>query len=64
MKKLTCNSLGHEDCPFEATGENGQEVINKIYAHAEVVHPEDLKDMDDEKKQMLDDKMNAAITEE
>ncbi len=64
MKKITCNSLGHEDCPFEATGENEQGVINKIYAHAEEVHPEDLEDMNDEKKQMLDNKMNAAMTEE
>jgi predicted small metal-binding protein len=64
MKKLTCSSLGHEDCPFEATGESEGEVRGKIYEHAKEVHPEDLEGMNEEKKQILDDKMNAAITEE
>jgi predicted small metal-binding protein len=64
MKKLTCSALGHEDCPFEATGENEQEVRNKIYEHAKGTHPEDLEGMDDEKKQMMDEKMNALMTEE
>ncbi len=63
MKKLRCNDLGHEDCPFEAMGGSEEEVRDKIYEHAKEVHPEDLEGMDEEKKQMLDQRMNEAMTE-
>ncbi len=45
MKTLSCKDLGAATCPFVATGETDDELVQKMVAHAAVVHPEDVAKM-------------------
>jgi predicted small metal-binding protein len=45
MKSLSCKDLGAVTCPFVATGETDDEVVQKMVTHAALIHPEDVAKM-------------------
>ena len=57
MKKFACRDTGM-DCPFEASAENEEELMQKISAHAKEAHG--MENIDEATLQ----KMKAAIKEE
>jgi predicted small metal-binding protein len=40
MKFLSCHEIGNFNCEFVATGSTDLEIINKMFAHTEKMHPE------------------------
>jgi len=62
MKKLKCKDLDpSKECEFEAEGETNNEVINKMYAHAQEVHADKLASMSDEDKAAINTKMTELL---
>lgn len=60
MLKFACKDAG-VDCDFVATGETAEEVREKAFAHAGVVHAEILNSMTDEQKADLAKTLEANI---
>lgn len=61
MKSVKCSDLGAPECPFVAEGETNEEVKQKLYEHAGVVHPEKMKEMTEEDKKQMDAKIDELI---
>ena len=60
MLKFACKDAG-VDCDFVATGETVEEVKEKAFAHAGVVHAEILKSMTEEQLAELAKTVEANI---
>lgn len=60
MLKFACKDAG-VDCDFVATGETAEEVREKAFAHAGVVHAEILKSMTAEQLEELTQTVEAKI---
>lgn len=60
MLKFACKDSG-VDCDFVATGETVEEVKEKAFAHAGVVHAEILKSMTEEQLADLNRTLEANI---
>lgn len=60
MLKFACKDAG-VDCDFVATGETAEEVKEKAFAHAGVVHAELLKSMTAEQLEELTKTVEAKI---
>ena len=60
MLKFAFNDTGF-DCDFVATGETVDEIKEKAFAHAGVVHAEILNSMTDEQKADLAKTLEANI---
>ncbi len=60
MLKFACKDAG-VDCDFVATGETAEEVKEKAFAHAGVVHAEILKSMTAEQLAELTKTVEAKI---
>ena len=60
MLKFACKDTGVE-CDFVATGETVDEIKEKAFAHAGVVHAEILNSMTDEQKADLAKTLEANI---
>lgn len=60
MLKFACKDSGL-DCDFVATGETVEEVKEKAFAHAGVVHAEILKSMTEEQLADLNSTLEANI---
>ncbi|MBI5932563.1 MAG: DUF1059 domain-containing protein [Chloroflexi bacterium] len=60
MLKFACKDTG-VDCDFVATGETAEEIKEKAFAHAGVVHAEILNSMTDEQKADLAKTLEANI---
>jgi predicted small metal-binding protein len=52
MLKFTCKDVGL-DCNFVAMGETVEEVRDKAFAHAGVVHADMMKNMSEEQQAQL-----------
>jgi predicted small metal-binding protein len=60
MLKFACKDTGG-DCDFVATGETMDELKEKVFAHANVVHAEELKSMTEEQLAQLTATVEANI---
>ena len=60
MLKFACKDTG-VDCDFVATGETVEEIKEKAFAHAGVVHAEILNSITDEQKADLAKTLEANI---
>ena len=60
MLKFACKDTG-VDCDFVATGKTVEEIMEKAFAHAGVVHAEILNSMTDEQKADLAKTLEANI---
>lgn len=60
MLKFACKDTG-VDCDFVATGKTVEEIKEKAFAHAGVVHAEILNSMTDEQKADLAKTLEANI---
>ena len=60
MLKFACKDTG-VDCDFGVTGETVEEIKEKAFAHAGVVHAEILNSMTDEQKADLAKTLEANI---
>ena len=60
MLKFACKDTG-VDCDFVAAGETVEEIKEKAFAHAGVVHAEILNSMTDEQKADLAKTLEANI---
>ena len=60
MLKFACKDTG-VDCDFVATGATVEEIKEKAFAHAGVVHAEILNSMTDEQKADLAKTLEANI---
>ena len=60
MLKFACKDTG-VDCDFVATGKTVEEIKEKAFAHAGVVHAEILNSMPDEQKADLAKTLEANI---
>ena len=60
MYKYACRDLG-VDCNFSATGETFEEVKNAVFAHAGVVHKDELASMTPEQLRELEMAVDEAI---
>lgn len=60
MLKFACKDTG-VDCDFVATGETVEEIKEKAFAHAGVVHAEILKTMSEEQMAELTKALEANI---
>ena len=63
MLKFSCKDLGM-DCDFVATGETVEEVKQKAFAHAGVVHAEMMKGMNEAELAQLAKTVEASIKPE
>lgn len=61
MYKLKCVDLGSPSCPFVATGDDREEVINKMKDHARIIHAANL---DGKSDTQLTKEFDEAVTEE
>ncbi len=61
MKKVGCKDLGMPTCPFVAEGETVGEVKGKMWAHAKEVHPDKMKEMSDEEKKGMNEKIDSLL---
>jgi predicted small metal-binding protein len=62
MLKFACKDTG-VDCDFVATGDTAEEVKEKAFAHAGVVHADILKSMTEEQLAELNKAVDANIKE-
>ena len=65
MKKLTCNDVSGQDCPYVAEGDSNEEVLNKLSDHGDQTHPGMVKKMkeemtDEEMKKMMESKITEG----
>ncbi len=60
MLRFACKDLG-VDCDFVATGKNVEEVKNKAFAHAGVVHADMLKGMSDAEREKMAQAVEKSI---
>ena len=60
MLSFACKDTG-ADCDFVATGETAEEVKEKVFAHAGVVHAEEMKSMTQEQMAELLKAVDANI---
>ena len=60
MLTFACKDTG-VDCDFVATGETVDEVKERVFAHANVVHAEELKSMTEEQLADLTKTVEANI---
>ena len=60
MLTFACRDTG-VDCDFVATGETIAEVKEKVFAHAGVVHAEEMKSMTEEQRADLVREVEAKI---
>jgi predicted small metal-binding protein len=60
MLSFACKDTG-ADCDFVATGETVEEVKEKAFAHAGVVHAEEMKSMTEEQRADLVREVEAKI---
>ncbi len=63
MYRFACKDVG-VDCTFVATGASVDEVKNKAFAHAGVVHADIMKAMSDAQKEELTKQVVASIKEQ
>ena len=63
MLKFSCKDLGM-DCDFVATGATVEEVKQKAFAHAGVVHAEMMKGMNEAELAQLAKTVEASIKPE
>lgn len=63
MLKFACKDVGL-DCQFVATGETADEVREKAFAHAGVVHADLMSSMSEEQKAQLARTVDANIKPE
>ncbi len=60
MYRFACKDVG-VDCTFVATGASVDEVKNKAFAHAGVVHADIMKGMSEARKEELTKQVVASI---
>ena len=61
MKSMTCRDMGTEYCDFKASGRTAKEVKDKMFKHADKVHPELLKNATEKEKKDMEKKMDKLI---
>jgi predicted small metal-binding protein len=60
MLRFACRDVG-VDCDFVATGDTAEDVKNKAFAHAGVVHADLMNGMNDEQKAQMVTAVEASI---
>lgn len=64
MKTLSCADLGVEKCGYVASGEDDDEVVNKMLEHGRKAHSEKIKEMmENMDEDEIKDFMKARIVE-
>ncbi|MAF25414.1 hypothetical protein CL634_07560 [bacterium] len=62
MKKLSCKDLSLDfECDFTANGGDGAELVDKMFAHLQSDHPEEMGDMPEEDRGKLMKKMLSKV---
>ncbi len=63
MKKIKCKDVGMV-CPFEAHGEDAQDVKMKMMEHAMSVHAKEMEGMSEDEKKSMEKMMDEKMTDE
>ena len=61
MKSLSCQDLGAQGCSFRVEGETSEEVMQKMYEHAQESHRDVLEQMGDADRFEMKSKMEAIL---
>lgn len=61
MKSLSCQEIGATGCAFRAEGETTEEVIQKMYEHAQESHRDVLEQMGDADRFEMKSKMESIL---
>jgi len=64
MKKLECNDISGQDCPYVAEGETDDEVKGKLGEHGETVHPEMMAGLSDEESSAMKQKIEDRLAQQ
>ena len=63
MKKLTCDSLIHTNCPFVAEGENDDEIVKMMQDHGGEANADLMEGKSDEEAKEANEAMGKMMHE-
>ena len=64
MKKLICNDISGQDCPYVAEGETDEVVGEKLLEHGASTHPEMMSSLTPEENAVMEKKIEERLAEQ